>query len=245
MSNQTFQPQSHQPSAQPIRTRVRLIRSLAGVGVTAGLVASVVPAPSAIAIPSPFPHTTDYKPTTGDFNRCTARLLDLKLPTDEATSACARALQPSYLSRCVVKVSKDAGIAATDALNSCRRVRRPEELASCVVQIHSKVKAAASSDVLDNCTRSLFPDRFADCVVGTTEASKLPAPDVINTCVSGGYFPREVDPTFIPYPLTSVEPPAQPVETLPPTSPPPFANPQPTPAPTTPTSPSQVIPQKY
>lgn len=221
---------------------MRLLRSLAGVGVTAGLVASVVPAPSAIAIPSPFPHTTDYKPTIGDFNRCSSRLLDLKLPPDEATSACARALQPSYLSKCVVKVSKDGGVAATDALAACRRVRRPDELASCVVQIHSKVKAAATAEVLDNCTRSLFPDRFADCVVGTTQAAKLPPTDVINTCISGGYLPREVDPTFIPYPLTSVEPPTQSLENLPPTTPPPFANPSVTPAPS---SPSEVVPQKY
>ncbi|UBF24286.1 hypothetical protein K9N68_21590 [Kovacikia minuta CCNUW1] len=238
----TSVPTLDSPLPTPHLLKARLVRGLAGVGVTAGLVASVVPAPLAIAIPSPFPRTTDYKPTTGDFNRCTSRLLELKLPTEEATSACARALQPSYLSKCVVRVSREGGVAAIDALSSCRRVRRPDELASCVVQIQTKVKAAAPTEVLDNCTRSLFPDRFADCVVGTTQAAKLPPTDVINTCISGGYFPREVDPTFIPYPLTSVETPVQPEITPAPTYTPPAVTP--TPTPTTP-APSEVIPQKY
>jgi len=242
VSNQTFQPQSH----RPLQSGVRLIRCAAGIGVAAGLVASVVPAPSAIAsFPSPFPHVTDYKPTTGDFNRCTSRLLGLKISPEEATASCARALQPSYLSKCVVKVTNQGGVAAQDALSSCRRVRRPDELADCVVQIHSKVKAAASAEVLDNCTRSLFPDRFADCVVGTTEAAKPAPTEAMNTCIGGGYFPREVDPTFIPYPLTSIEPPASQAGQTPVPN---YTPPQATPAPSTtpaPAAPSQVIPQKY
>lgn len=217
------------------------MRGLAGISVIAGLVAAVVPAPMAIAIPSPIPRVNDYKPTKRDFSRCTSRLLDLKLSVEEATSACARALVPSDLSKCVTKVSGVGGISAPDALSACRQVRRPEEMASCVVDINRNLNGATASDVLDNCRRSLFPDRFADCVVGSNRVAKNPATEAMTTCIDGGYFPREVDPTFISYPLIQQQD-QVPTPTFEPAPAPIQPAPAPTPAPSAPT---QVVPQKY
>ncbi len=237
VSIQHSQHQSLQPS---LTTARRLIHCLAGIGVTTGLIAVVVPVPGAIAFPSPLPQVNDYKPTKRDFDRCTSRLLELNISVEEATWACSRALVPSDLSRCVREVARNTGIPATDALSACRQVRRPREMASCVVDINRNLKEATASEVLDHCRRSLFPDRFADCVVGTTRAAKHPATQAMNTCIDGGYFPREVDPTFISYPLVEQPDPAP----IPSYEPVPAPAPV-TPAPTTPIPPAEVLPQKY
>ena len=220
----------------------RLSIALTSFSVTAGLAAAVVPAPLAIAQPFFFSRDNQYTPSTRDYDRCTARLLDLKLPAEEAASACARALKPSDLSRCVTRVSDVKGIAATDALEACRRVWRPQEMASCVVDIEGRVNGSTATEVLDYCRRSLLPDRFANCVVGVSRAVKSSPTQALDTCIDGGYFPREVDPTFIPYPLTSSEPTipsvAEPVPAPAPVVPAPVT-------PTTPAPPSEVTPQRF
>ncbi|WP_421657478.1 hypothetical protein [Leptothermofonsia sp. ETS-13] len=236
----SIQYSQHQSLHSSLAASGRFVRYLAGIGVTSGLITSVVAVPGAIAFPSPLPQVDDYKPTQKDFNQCTSRLLELNISVEEATWACARALVPSDLGRCVSEVARDGGIPATDALSACRQVRRPKEMASCVVAINRNLKEATASEVLDNCRRSLFPDRFADCVVGTTRAAKNPATQAMNTCVDGGYFPREVDPTFISYPLVEQPEPAP----LPSYEPVPTPAPV-TPAPTTPAPPTEVLPQKY
>lgn len=228
--------QLSQPSLLTLGAR-RLVRGLSGLGIVAGLVAAVVPAPIAIALPFPLPRVNDYRPSRRDFDQCTSRLINLQLSVEEATSACARTLVPSDLSRCVERIASVDAIAAVDALSACRQVRRPEEMASCVVDINGRVEGATAADVLDGCRRSLFPDRLANCVVGTTQAAKYPSTQAINTCIDGGYFPRELDPTFISYPLVESPEPSQtplfePVPSL-------------TPAPAQTTPAQEVIPQKF
>ncbi len=222
-----------------------LSAGLVGCGVTVGLLASVVLAPSAIAQPYFFSHGTDYNPSTRDYDRCTSRLLDLKLSSEEASAACARALKPSDLSHCVTKVSDVKGITAAQALEACRVVWRPHEMASCVVDINNKVNGSTATEVLDFCRLSRLPDRFANCVVGVSRATKVSSTEALNTCIDGSYFPREVDPTFISYPLAPTEPSMPSVTEPAPTTPEPApATPAPQ-APATPTQPSQVTPQRY
>jgi hypothetical protein len=235
----SIQPSQSSSFSSTVQGNRRWLRCLSGLGMVAGLVAVVFPVPAAIALPFPLPRVNDYRPSRRDFDQCTSRLVNLKLSVEEATSACARALVPSDLSRCVIRVASVDALTATDALAACRQVRRPQEMASCVLEIHGRVQGASAAEVLDSCRRSLFPDRLANCVVGTSRAANYSPTQAINTCIDGGYFPRELDPTFISYPL--VEPPEA-------TQPPLFESPSPTPAPApvTPVAPAQeVLPQRF
>jgi hypothetical protein len=99
------------------------------------------------------------------FRGCTGRLLSVDISAEAAASACAEALRPTDLSKCVIEIERQTEIAAADALSSCRQVRRPDELASCVVGINRNQEEGIPS-VLNYCGRSLLPKRFAECVVG-------------------------------------------------------------------------------
>ena len=135
-----------------------------------------------------------------DFRRCASALANrLNLPQEEAVLACSRALNPEDMSECVTDVSR-RGYEPADALNACRQVRQPREMASCVGSIGRNLKDSAAPEVLDNCRRSLLPKRYADCVVGVSRgASGLGPSMAMASCNDAQYFPREVDPTFIPY----------------------------------------------
>lgn len=134
-----------------------------------------------------------------DFRRCTSTLAKLDLPQEEVLYACSRSLQPEHLWKCVERVNRK-GYAPDAALNACRQVREPQAMAACVVGIRDRLKDSVADEVLDNCRRSLLPVRYADCVVGTHrgEASLTPIA-AMTACNDADYFPREVDPTFIPY----------------------------------------------
>ncbi len=215
------------------------MRRLTGVGVAVGLAVVGLSVP-AIALPSPFPRTDDYRPSKRDYDRCTERLLTLNVSVEEATSACARSLKPSDLSKCVVDVVDAGGVEAIAALGACRQVRRPVEMSSCVEDIRGKISEAVPGDVLENCRRSVLPERYANCVIGTTRAANYQPGQALSTCIDGVYLPRELDPTFIPYPLPVVD-------NTPAVEPAPIFTPAPAipTGPTTPTPPTQVTPQRY
>ncbi|MDX2241427.1 MAG: hypothetical protein NW224_12145 [Leptolyngbyaceae cyanobacterium bins.302] len=154
-----------------------------------GLIAVALPVAPAIA-------ATDSQ---DDFRRCASNLADLKLPAEEVVAACSRNLAPENLWKCVRRVSRD-GYEPVDALNACRQVRQPQELASCVASIRDRVTDAVATEVLESCRRSLLPNRYSDCVVGLNRGSSGLAPSLaLSSCNDELAFPREVDPTFIPY----------------------------------------------
>ncbi len=154
-----------------------------------GLVAMAVPVAPAIAA----------NDSQDDFQRCTATLTRLNLPQEEALYACSRSLAPEHLWKCVQRVNRQ-GYAPDAALNACRQVREPQSMAACVVDIRDRFKDSVADEVLDNCRRSLLPLRYADCVVGANRGETGIAPTAAMTaCNDADYFPREVDPTFIPY----------------------------------------------
>lgn len=230
---ETVKAQICQPRSQ---SRLTLVSGFASVSVVAGLLAVVLPVPSAIA--------------ANDYERCTSDLLGSKVANEEATSACSRALFPRDLSACVSQLSGNS-FAAADALNACRQVRRPRDLASCVVDIRRAVSDSASAEVLDSCRRSLLPTRYADCVIGLNKAAKAPSAKALESCIDASYFPREVDPTFLPFTPSggiSVAP-VQPDGTVPSMSPTTTpitpTTPSTVPSSTTPATPSQPIPQRY
>ncbi|HEY9885073.1 MAG TPA: hypothetical protein V6C98_15815 [Thermosynechococcaceae cyanobacterium] len=214
-----------QPTPQ---SGVSYVSTIASISSAAGLLAIALPAPAIAA---------------NDYDRCTADLLGAKITTEEAASACTRAFAPRDLSSCVSQLSGNT-FAAADALNACRQVRRPREMATCVVDIRREVTYSTAAEVLDSCRRSLLPRRYSDCVVGVNRVAKIPPTQALDSCVDASYFPREVDPTFLPFtpsggvsitPLQSET--LQTNPTLEPTSPTPTA-----PATTTP---AQPIPQLY
>jgi len=170
------------------QSRVTLVsafaRMSASASIVAGLVAVVLPVPSAIA--------------ANDYERCTSDLLGAKITTEEAASACSRAFFPKDLSACVTRLSVN-NFAAADALTACRQVRRPTDLASCVVDIRREISDSTAAEVLDSCRRSLLPVRYSNCVIGLNKAAKVPSTKALDSCIDASYFPREVDPTFLPF----------------------------------------------
>ena len=138
-----------------------------------------------------------HSAVASNFTACASSLLSSGISEDDASVACADALEPKMLSACVDKIQRQTSIVGKDALTACYRVRRPKELASCVVKIDTTIASTEIANLaLDNCRRSLLPKRFADCVVGLNRTiSQLSGEDAIDTCISAEDFPTELFPT--------------------------------------------------
>ncbi|MBC7970652.1 MAG: hypothetical protein H7Z11_11110 [Verrucomicrobia bacterium] len=214
-----------QPAPQ---SGVSFVSGFASLSVVAGLLAIVLPVPAIAA---------------NDYERCTSDLLGAKITTEEAASACSRAFLPRDLSSCVSQLSGNT-FAAADALTACRQVRRPRDMATCVVDIRREIGDSTAAEVLDSCRRSLLPRRYSDCVVGLNKAAKVPPTKALDSCVDASYFPREVDPTFLPFtPSGGVS--VTPMQPATPQTSPMLEPANPAPASPAPTAPAQPIPQLY
>ena len=134
-----------------------------------------------------------------DFNACTGSLIDNGVASTAATAACSLALHPRDVSGCVDGVVDVTEIPASNALAACSRVRRPKDLSTCVSDIHQDLSIANSQSVLDNCRLSLLPTRFSDCVSGINAAAALAADASMQACISAGFQPRDLAPSFVPY----------------------------------------------
>lgn len=135
-----------------------------------------------------------------DFRVCANRLISSGVAADAAAAACSLALHPRDVSSCVGGVVDAAEeISAADALDACSRVRRPKDLSSCVSDIHRDLSITNSLGVLDSCRRSLLPTRFSECVSGVSEAASLEAGEAMQTCISAGFQPRDIAPSFVSY----------------------------------------------
>jgi len=213
-----FQPQPSQQltwTQRRLRSKAALPLQMAAV---LGLVVPVWSGHSAIA-------ATD---SNDDFRRCAANLARLELSQEEVVAACSRNLAPENLWKCVTEVARD-GYTPVDALNACRTVRQPREMASCVVKIRRNLTTAVAGDVLESCRRSLLPVRYSDCVIGVGRGESRTTPAaVLGSCNDEGPFPREVDPTFIPY---TADRPVLPIPDTQPIPAPQVTQPAPIPAP--------------
>jgi len=139
---------------------------------------------------------------------CAAELVRFAALSQEAASvACAQALAPKELSRCVLKISELTPTRAQDALFACFKVRRPLELAGCVHDIHEKTQKPDAAAVIDHCRRSLLPLRFSDCVVGLSREIDFSPPKALRTCIAAEDFPRNLYPNFVPAAPTIPTPP--------------------------------------
>lgn len=185
------------------------------------------------------------EPTKRDYRECVTDLTRLNVAPETADSTCAKAFKPEDFSRCVVRISRNDAVPATEAVNACRQVRRPIDLASCFTDIRNLLKDTSASEVLSSCQRSILPVRYANCVVGLSQAEKsLTGSAALNTCIDASDFPTEFEPTFIPFERTTpgaIQPDSQ--LNLPSPSTTPLFPSQTTPTPTTP--PSQPVPALY
>jgi hypothetical protein len=166
-----------------------LIVRLTSLSLVAGFVALEVPAMAG---------TSTLNSTRRDYEDCVVALQRAQIPTAQAANSCAKTFKPDDLAICVQRTTRDGKIAGDAALLACRRVRRPLELANCVFDIRTRLTEAQPLLVLDRCRRSLLPERYASCVVGINRGAK-PRVEELDTCIDASDFPRELDPTFIPF----------------------------------------------
>lgn len=144
----------------------------------------------------------DSETSRRDYQRCASDLAGLQITSEEAATACSRAFRPDDLGVCVRRTSEGGTITAADALSACRQVRRPVDMATCVTEIRRDVNGVAAGDALNSCRRSLLPQRYSNCVRGITVATKLAPAQALTSCIDASDFPRDLDPTFIPYTTT-------------------------------------------
>lgn len=156
--------------------------------------------------------TISTSSNSNDYRKCASRLATTGVSAEAAASACAGALNPQDVSRCVGEIEEGTEITAPQALESCQQVRRPIELSSCVVGISSNIEGSVPG-VLDYCTRSLLPERYAQCVVGLGREINIAPPQALETCISASDRPLDFSPNFVPQGQL------QPEETLTPTQP--------------------------
>jgi hypothetical protein len=139
----------------------------------------------AMAIPS--------RPATAytEFQICAAQLVRFSAVSPEVASrACAEALRPEDLSRCVVTISQITPTLTQDVLRACTRVRRPVELARCVFDISDNNRDSEVPAVLSYCRRSLLPIRFSECVTGLTREIDFSTARALQSCIAAEDFPR-------------------------------------------------------
>jgi hypothetical protein len=170
---------------------------------TAGLFSLATPTGALILDFDSSPRTY---PRTADFEKCANNLLDVGISDGDAASACANALHPVSLSRCVIRIQGSTEIIATDALSGCLRVRQPTEMSRCVVRINTEREDAIAMDVLDHCRRSLLPSRFSACVIGLGREISMPTSDAMSTCIAAYDRPDNLLPNFIPRTNPSEQP---------------------------------------
>ncbi len=132
-----------------------------------------------------------------EFATCAGALIDAGIEAEAASAACAQALKPEQVSRCVVDITDETELAPEQVLAACSRDRRPNELATCVATIHGSLEVSSSADVLDNCRRSVLPVRYSDCVVGLATTAEVATTESMALCIAAGYRPVDVAPTFI------------------------------------------------
>lgn len=136
-----------------------------------------------------------------DFLLCAAQLVRYaKVSPDAASEPCAKALNPTDLSRCVVTINFVTPTLTQEALAACTRVRRPVDLSRCVSDISARTQSSEVLRVIDYCRRSLLPIRFSDCVSGLRREIDISIPRALDTCITAEDYPRQLSPTFAPPP---------------------------------------------
>lgn len=131
------------------------------------------------------------------YRRCGKDLADAKLEAAVAADACASALRPEELGRCVADLTQNQTVVALSALEACRRVHRPIELQACVQDITRQDAKATVTPVLEACRQSLLPVRYGRCVVGLNQSLNVATTVGLATCLNASDRPQTVESDFI------------------------------------------------
>jgi len=149
-----------------------------------------------LAIPTP----ATIAPPAGanQYHTCARDLTAAGIAPEAARSTCAKALHPAEMAACVESVAEVTEAAPDQILSACSQDRRPQEMASCVSDIYTTLAGAEALPVIESCRRSILPQRYSACVLGLAEALDLSRDEALSSCLSAGYRPTDLDPTFIP-----------------------------------------------
>jgi hypothetical protein len=183
---------------------------------SAGLVAAALPA-TALTFYDTNSDST-YRSTSANYRTCVADITGSGIVAADAAAACAAALYPKDLSKCVVKIDSGTALTSADAIANCVKVRRPVELATCVVNIGAidkPTEAAPLLNIVDHCRRSLLPLRFSACVVGLRSQVDFATTAALSDCIAATNRPRNVLPNFLPSSMSPTEPPTAPEQMQP------------------------------
>jgi hypothetical protein len=168
----------------------RLGRAAVFVLVSSGLV-GVTPLPAQSA---PLP---DFALKANDYQVCASQLLTAGIENDVAADACAEALHPHDLSRCVLRIEAGTEVLAEDALSGCKRVRRPLDMSSCVLNVDDDSQGTVPNEALDYCRRSLLPLEFSECVIGLRREIDYTPLTAMNICISADDRPVDYQSDYV------------------------------------------------
>lgn len=155
------------------------------------------------------------------FDVCVGDLTSVGVASQQAATACAGALIPKELSRCVTRVALTVSVPADAAVVNCFQSRRPVDVANCVVDINNEVplnrnwpltgrvtetfaEPEATTDstdsppvlALESCRRSLQPGVYSQCVTALSRDIALEGlKQALSTCLSGEDFPASIFPS--------------------------------------------------
>lgn len=159
------------------------------------------------------------------YDVCIGSLIAVGVSPQQAATACAGALIPKELSKCVSKVALTISVTADAAVDNCYRSRRPVDVGNCVIDINNEVplnqdlpktnrvtetfsqpdvdsEAIVSSAtqsvpllVLESCRRSLQPGVYSQCV---TAVSRDIALDTLRQALNTCLSAEAFPPTLFP-----------------------------------------------
>lgn len=159
------------------------------------------------------------------FDVCFGQITAVGVSSEQAKVACANALIPKELSRCVSRVALTVSVKADEAVNNCYKSRRPVDVANCVIDINNQVslnqdwpktnrvtetfadpttqvidsseELSPSLLVLESCRRSLQPGVYSQCVTALSRNVSLERlRQAVNICLSGEAFPPALFPDY-------------------------------------------------
>ncbi|WP_245602693.1 hypothetical protein [Gloeothece verrucosa] len=102
-----------------------ILRSSALIFLPAGLLALSIPVEPA--------HARNM------YDVCVGQMVAVGVERQQAGAACAEALIPKELSKCVSRVALVVSVPAQEAVKNCFQSRRPVDVANCVVDINNQV----------------------------------------------------------------------------------------------------------
>lgn len=111
------------------------------------------------------------------YDVCLGQLQGVGVEPQQAATACADALIPKELSKCVSRVALTVSVPANVAVENCYQSRRPVDVANCVVDINNQVPLNRNWQELNRVSEA-FAEPTPETGTTTTSESE-PTPPVL------------------------------------------------------------------